>query len=347
MIFVCPNFEKFLNTFRVEPLVPEQSMTTIVVEENSNFEEKYYSGILFGLIKLLQNKKLQSVAENFPDQNNIDTSGLLPADLPSAAIKYRSKPVLKVRIYSNELTPLDDMALSDNFQLDGNVHAKIKRQNLILISDFFNVGAEKERFTVAVTLDMRSIFNFHSVECNSVGPLGALGQFHPLNSERVKGSLRNSSFEGSTIDEVNEFLKFINDSFTYSREYKENLALEFNNALDIKTDINQVCSDPSCVESLEPEPLQSIIAGPSGHEFTDFRPDTADCSSQIIETGDTSDIATIPAVHGSLPERPKSLVMWDSTTEYVSSPFESLAQSEKARQVLAYNYNFYILSPIY
>ena len=142
-------------------------------------------------------------------------------------------------------------------------------------------------------------------------------------------------------------------SFTYSREYKENLALEFNNALDIKTDmsdisdINQVCPDPSSIDSLEPEPLQSIIAGPSGHEFTDIRPDTGDCSSKIIETGDISDIATIPAVHGSFPERPKSLVMWDSTTEYVSSPFESLAQSEKARQVLAYNYNFYILSPIY
>ena len=325
----------------MEPFVPEQSMT-VVAEENSNFEEKYYSGILFGLIKLLQNKKLQSVAENFPDQNNFDTSGLLPADLPSAAIKYRSKPVLKVRIYSNELTPLDDMALTENFQLDGNVHAKIKRQNLILISDFFNVGAEKERFTVAVTLDMQSIFNFHSVECNSVGPLGALGQFNPLNSERVKGSLRNSSFEGSTIDEVNEFLKFINDSFTYSREYKENLALEFNNALDIKPDINQECSDPTCIESIDPEP-QSIVPGPSGHEFTDFGQSTSECSSQILET----DIATLPAVSGSLPERPKSLVMWDSTTEYVSSPFESLAQSEKARQVLAYNYNFYILSPIY
>ena len=316
-------------------------MTTIVAKENSNFEEKYYSGILFGLIKLLQNKKLQSVAENFTDQNTFDTSGLLPADLPSSAIKYRSKPVLKVRIYSNELTPLDDMALTENFQLDGNVHAKIKRQNLILISDFFNVGAEKERFTVAVTLDMRSIFNFHSVECNSVGPLGALGQFHPLNSERVKGSLRNSSFEGSTIDEVNEFLKFINDSFTYSREYKENLALEFNNALDIKTD---KVSDPACIESLEPEPLQTIIAGPSGHEFADFGNASDDCSTsqmgQIIEAGDIAEIA-IP------PERPKSLVMWDSTTEYVSSPFETLAQSEKARQVLAYNYNFYILSPIY
>ena len=72
------------------------------------------------------------MAENFHDPNNFDTSGLLPADL----IKYRSKPVLKVRIYSNELTPLDDMTLSDNFQLDGSVHAKIKRQNLILISDF-------------------------------------------------------------------------------------------------------------------------------------------------------------------------------------------------------------------
>ena len=29
-------------------------------------------------------------------------------------------------------------------------------------------------------------------------------------------------------------------SFTYSREYKENLALEFNNALDIKTDRNHL-----------------------------------------------------------------------------------------------------------
>ena len=158
----------------------------------------------------------------------------------------------------------------------------------------------------------------------------------------MNGSLRNSSFEGSTIDEVNEFLKFINDSFTYSREYKENLALEFNNALDIKPDINQECSDPTCIESIEPEP-QSIVPGPSGHEFTDFGQSTSECSSQILET----DIATLPAVSGSLPERPKSLVMWDSTTEYVSSPFESLTQPEKARQVLAYNYNFYILSPIY
>lgn len=326
-------------------------MARIVAEEETNFEEKYYSGILFGLIKLLQNKKLKSVAENFPSQNHFDNSGLAEptsghteqSNLPITSTRYRSKPVLKVRIYSNELTPLDDMALTDNFQLDGNVHAKIKRQNLILISDFFNVGAEKERFTVAVTLDMRSIFNFRSVECNSVGPLSAFG---PFDTERVTGSLRNSSFEGSTIDEVNEFLKFINDSFTYSREYKENLALEFNNALDITGKSDTIsCTDPICIESIEP--LQSItnIAGPSsGHEFPDFAHDESlPHIGEMIETKakDISDIATIP------PERPKSLVMWDSTTEYVSSPFESLAQSEKARQVLAYNYNFYILSPIY
>ena len=333
---------------RIDPLEPEQSMTTIVAEENSNFEEKYYSGILFGLIKLLQNKKLKSVAENFPNQNPFDTSGATsgfvetpsePADLPLATSGFRSKPVLKVRIYSNELTPLDDMALTDNFQLDGNVHAKIKRQNLILISDFFNVGAEKERFTVAVTLDMRSIFNFRSVECNSVGPLSALGTF---SSERVNGSLRNSSFEGSTIDEVNEFLKFINDSFTYSREYKENLALEFHNALDLPVKSEKIaCPGPTIIESIQSEPLQSIvnIAGPSGHEFSDFGQN--ENLPKCNRVKDISDLATIP------PERPKSLVMWDSSTEYVSSPFESLAQSEKARQVLAYNYNFYILSPIY
>ena len=328
-------------------------MTTIVAEENSNFEEKYYTGILFGLIKLLQNKKLKSVAENFPNQNPFDTSGVTsglaqspcePTDLHLTTSGYRSKPVLKVRIYSNELTPLDDMALTDNFQLDGNVHAKIKRQNLILISDFFNVGAEKERFTVAVTLDMRSIFNFRSVECNSVGPLSALG---PFSSERVNGSLRNSSFEGSTIDEVNEFLKFINDSFTYSREYKENLALEFHNALDLPVKADKIsCPDPTNIETIQSEPLQSLvnIAGPSGHEFHDFRNDEnlPKVRQDIgIRAKDISGLATIP------PERPKSLVMWDSSTEYVSSPFESLAQSEKARQVLAYNYNFYILSPIY
>ena len=166
---------------------------------------------------------------------------------------------------------------------------------------------------------------------------------------------RPLNFGGDTIDEVNEFLKFINDSFTYTREYKENLALEFNNALDNPN--KEGHSKIHGIGDANLTPFKSLGNAPnsgpnSGHANIEHMLVKND---QLVTTSDHPVNGSVPS--GSAPSevpsegivnRPNSLVMWDSNTEYVTSPFlDKLAKSEKVRQVLAYNYNFYILSPIY